>query len=76
MLSGKQDAKYIDDAPDSDDAIKAKMDENDDFIRTLESGNVHLGAPFEGRAEAKIHDLKRQNAIWQLILDKRHADRT
>lgn len=65
----------MDDATDSDDAIRSKIAENDDFIKTLESGNAHIGAPFEGRTEAKIHDLKRQNAMWQSILDRRNADR-
>jgi hypothetical protein len=41
----------------------------------MESGRVHLGAPFEGRTEAKIFDLRLQAAEWQSILDKRNASR-
>jgi len=60
----------------SDDNIKAKITEAQEFLEALETGNLHIGAPFEGRTEAKIHDLRRQTAMFQLILDKRGASRT
>jgi hypothetical protein len=63
----------MDATSDSDDDIRAKIAANDDFIAALECGNLHIGAPFEGRTETKIFDLKRQNAMWQSILDKRNA---
>lgn len=62
--------------PDSDESIKAKIAEAQSFLEALESGNLHVGVPVEGRTEAKIHDLKRQIAMYQSILDKRHGDRT
>jgi hypothetical protein len=63
------------DDPGGDEDIKAKMAEANEFLKALESGNLHIGAPFEGRTDAKIYDLKRQVAMWQSILDKRDADR-
>jgi hypothetical protein len=61
---------------DSDEALKAKIAENEKFIEALDSGEVHIGLPYEGRSEDKVLDLKRQNAMWQSILDKRDAHRT
>jgi hypothetical protein len=64
------------DDPGSDEDIKAKMAEANEFLKALESGNLHIGAPFEGRTEARIFDLKRKIAMWQSILDKRDGPRT
>jgi hypothetical protein len=61
---------------DSDEALRAKIAENEKFIEALESGGAHIGLPYEGRSEAKVLDLKRQNAMWQSILDKRDASRS
>jgi hypothetical protein len=63
----------VDTDPDSDEAIKAKIAECQTFLEALESGNLHIGAPFEGRTEARIDDLKRKIAMYQSILDKRQA---
>jgi len=63
-------------APDrSYEEIQAKLEEAQDFLRALESGNLHIGAPHEGRTEAKMHDLKRQIAMYESILEKRDAHR-
>jgi hypothetical protein len=60
---------------DSDQALEAKIAEALEQLEALESGGLHLGAPFEGRTEAKIFDLQRQIAMWQSILDRRNAPR-
>ena len=61
------------DIPGSDQEIRAKMAEAQEFLKALESGNLHIGQPLEGRTEAKIADLRRQIAMYQSILDKRRA---
>ncbi len=63
------------DDPGSDEDIRAKLAEANGFLKALESGNLHIGAPFENRTEAKIYDLKRQIAMWHSILDKRDTHR-
>jgi hypothetical protein len=67
---------FVDADPESDEAIKAKIAEAKDFLAGLEGGTLHIGAPFEGRTEARIYDLKRQIGMYQSILDKRHTNRT
>jgi hypothetical protein len=62
-------------APLSDEDIRARLAEDEDFLTALQSGNLHIGRPSEGRTEAKIADLRRQIAIWQSILAKRRARR-
>lgn len=57
------------------DDIEAKLAEAQEWLRSLEAGNLHIGGPFEGRTEAKIFDLKRQIAEYESILEKRNADR-
>jgi hypothetical protein len=69
-------AMAADPSPDSSEAIQAKIAENQEFIVALEGGHLHIGAPHEGRTEAKIFDLKRENNMWQSILDKRNAPRS
>jgi hypothetical protein len=59
--------------PYSDDALKAKISEAEEFLAALESGHVHIGDPFEGRTEAKIYHLKRQIEMYQSILGRRDA---
>jgi len=54
--------------------IIAELAEAREFLAVLESGSVHIGSPFEGRTEAKIFDLNRQIAMWQSILERRHAN--
>ena len=63
----------VDADPDSDEAIKAQIAECQTFLEALESGNLHIGAPYEGRTEARIADLKRRIAMYQSILEKRRA---
>lgn len=55
----------------SEDEIEVRMTEAQEMLRGLESGNLHIGGPFEGRTEAKMHDLRRQIAEYQAILDRR-----
>ena len=64
------------DGSGSDEDITAKIAEANEFLKGLESGDLHIGAPFENRTEAKIYDLKRQIAIWQSVLDKRDPHRS
>jgi hypothetical protein len=60
--------------PDSgNEDIEAKLAEAREFLEALEGGKLHIGAPFEDRTEAKMYDLRRQIAMYQSILDKRHA---
>jgi hypothetical protein len=62
-------------APLSDEDIKARLTEDEDFLTALQSGNLHLAHPPEGRREAKVADLQRQIAIWQSLLAKRRSGR-
>ncbi len=61
---------------DSVDDIETKLAEAKEFRDGLRSGNLHIGAPFEGRTEAKIADLERQIAMYQAILDRRYTSRS
>lgn len=56
--------------------VEAKLVEAKRFLEALESGKVHIGAPFEGRTEAKVYDLRRQIAECEAILDKNDTPRT
>jgi hypothetical protein len=62
-------------SPLSDEDIKARLAEDEDFLTALQNGNLNIGDPSEGRTEAKIADLQRQIAIWRSLLVKRRADR-
>jgi hypothetical protein len=53
-----------------DDDIRAKLADAQAMLEALESGNLHIGRPFEGRTEAKMYDLRRKIAEYQSILDK------
>jgi hypothetical protein len=61
--------------PGSDEDLRIKIADAQGFLEALEGGNIHIGTPFEGRTEAKINDLRRQIAMYQSIIDQRHADR-
>jgi hypothetical protein len=61
--------------PGSDEDLRIKIADAQGFLEALEGGNIHIGTPFEGRTEAKIYDLRRQIAMYQSIIDQRHADR-
>jgi len=76
MLGGKHEAAANMTPDDDDEDINAKLAEAQEFLKALEGGNLHIGTPHEGRTEAKIYDLKRQIAMYQSILDKRHAARS
>lgn len=55
-----------------DDDLEAKIAEAQEFLEALESGDLHIGALFEGRTDAKIRDVRRQIAAYQSVLDNRH----
>lgn len=61
------------DVGDGDEAIKGKIAEAKEWLEGLESGKLHIGAPFEGRTEARVFALKRDIAMWQSILDRRNS---
>ena len=61
--------------PGSDEDLRTRIADAQGFLEALEGGNIHIGTPFEGRTEAKIYDLRRQIAMYQSIIDQRHADR-
>jgi hypothetical protein len=64
------------DDPGSEHFIRAKMADAQGFLEALEGGNVHIGTPFGARTEAKIQELRRQIAMYQSLLDERHANRS
>lgn len=64
------------DDPGSDHDIRTKMADAQGFLEALEGGNSHIGTPFEGRTEAKIQELRRQIARYQLVIDQRHPNRS
>ncbi len=55
------------------DEISARLAEAQEMLESLQTGNLHIGAPFEGRTEAKMYDLRRQIAEYQSILGNLHA---
>lgn len=58
------------------EGIRARMAENQNFLKALKSGHLHIGAPFEGRTEARIYDLERKIADDKAIIEKNDASRT
>jgi hypothetical protein len=62
-------------SPLSDEDIKARLAEDEDFLTALQNGNLDIGHPSEGRTEAKMAELQRQIAFWQFLLVKRRARR-
>jgi hypothetical protein len=50
--------------------IKAKLAEAQEWLAALEKGDMHIGAPFEGRTEAKIHELRRQIDMYESMLEQ------
>ncbi len=61
------------DVKDEIDATLVKLRE---MLKALESGDLHIDAPFKGRTEAKVADLRRQIAQYQALLDKQYAERS
>ena len=59
--------------PDSDEALKTSIAGAEEQLGALESNDLTLGLPFEGRTEARIYDLKRKIAMWRSIMDQRAA---
>lgn len=52
---------------------RAKMQE---MLKALETGNVHVGNPWEGRTEAKIADLRRKISNLDQLIETENARRT
>jgi hypothetical protein len=50
--------------------IEANLAEAQEHLAALQSGNLHIGSPFEAWTEAKMYQLQRQIAEYQGILDK------
>ena len=59
-----------------DEQNEIKLAEARQMLEALESGNLHVGSPFEGRTEAKIADLRRKIAECQIIKDRSDAARS
>lgn len=58
---------------DVKEEIRATLARLQEMLDALQSGKFHIGAPSEGRTEAKIADLRRQISQYRSILDKQHA---
>jgi hypothetical protein len=74
-MLGRSMEPAMDASLSNDEDIEAKIAEAQEFLEALESGDLHIGALFEGRTDAKMHDLRRQIAMYQSILAKRHVPR-
>jgi hypothetical protein len=68
-MEGSMSDNYVEDT-------KEKLAEAQDFLKALEGGNLHIGAPFEERTEAKAQDLRRQITMYRAIIEKNDAART
>ena len=53
-----------------DEDVEARLNGARELPATSKTGNIDL--PFEERTEAKTADLRRQIALYQSILDRRH----
>ena len=53
-----------------DDNIEATLAELRSHLEALESGQLYIGSPHEGRTEAQMYDLRRKIAELKKIRDK------
>lgn len=53
--------------------LRADQLEMKDMPEAFETGKIHSGNPWEGRTEAKMHDLRRKIAEHQLLIEKHDA---
>lgn len=63
MQSSKREAFMADEY-----GIEERLAEAQAMLEALKKGNLHIGAPGEGRTEAKMFDLRRQIADYRKIL--------
>jgi hypothetical protein len=52
-----------------DENIEAQLAELRSHLEGLESGQLYIGNPHEGRTEAQMYDLRRKIAELEAILD-------
>ena len=52
------------------DDLRAKRAELADELAALETGQLHIGNPWEGRTEARMHDIRRKLAECELQIEK------
>jgi hypothetical protein len=50
--------------------IESQLEDAKSMLAALESGEVTIGGPFDGRQEAKKFHLRRQIAEWKAQLDR------
>jgi len=55
--------------------LRAKRLELMDHLAAFETGQLHIGNPWEGRTEAQMHDLRRKIAEYDLLIEKHDAKR-
>jgi hypothetical protein len=58
-----------------DENIEAQLAELRSHLEGLESGQLHIGNPHEGRTEAQMYDLRRKIAELEAILDSNAKQR-
>jgi hypothetical protein len=56
--------------------LRAEQAEMKAQLEAFETGQLHIGNPWEGRTEAKMHDLRRKIAEHQLLINKHDAEGT
>jgi hypothetical protein len=54
----------------------AKRIELQDELAGFETGRLYIGNPWEGRTDAKMRDLRREIAEYDLLIEKNDASRT
>jgi hypothetical protein len=55
--------------------LRAKRLEMSEMLEALEGGHLHIGNPWEGRTEARMHDLRRKIAECDALIEKNDAKR-
>jgi hypothetical protein len=50
--------------------IEGQLEEAKSMLAALQSGEVTIAGPFDGRQEAKKFHLRRQIGEWQALLDR------
>ncbi len=44
-----------------------------DELAAFETGQLHIGNPWENRTEARMHDIRRKIAVYDQLLEKHDA---
>ena len=58
------------------EGLRAKRIELQDELAGYEAGRLYIGNRSEGRTEAKMQDLRRKIAEYDLLIEKNDASRT